>query len=55
MILNIEGEDHKLKTDMSLADLKQAFIPEGTALVMESEHNGLPYYPMQVTNHPDVV
>ena len=55
LILNIEGEDHKLKTDMTITDLKEAFIAEGTALVMQSEHNGLPYYPMQVANHPDVV
>ena len=39
---------------MTIADLKEAFIAEGTALVMESENNGLPYYPMQVANHPDV-
>ncbi len=30
------------------------FIPEGTALVLESSHNGMPYYPMQIYNNADL-
>jgi hypothetical protein len=54
IILIIEGEEHKLRTSMSIDDFKQAFVPEGSALVLESEHNGLPFYPMQVANHPSI-
>ena len=39
---------------MSINDLKEAFIPEGSAIVMQSEHNGLPYYPMEVVNSQEV-
>jgi hypothetical protein len=53
-VLNIEGEDHRLKSSMSLSDFKSTFIPVGSSLVLESSHNGLPYYPLQIVNHPDI-
>ena len=39
---------------MALNDFKNTFIPLGSALVLESTHNGLPFYPLQICNHPDV-
>jgi hypothetical protein len=40
---------------MIIEEFKSLFIPEATALVLQSSHNGLPYYPMQICNHPDII
>ena len=53
MLMTIEGEKHRLKTRMKLSEFKANFVPVGSALVMETTHNGLPYYPMQLCNHAD--
>lgn len=53
--MKIKGEPQKLKTSLPISEFIQLFIPAGYALVQESEHNGLPYYPMQFINHPDII
>ena len=55
IILNINGSDHKLKAETTINDFKQTYIPQGCALVLEHQHNGLPYYPLQIVNSNDVV
>lgn len=55
IVLKIEGEEHKLKTSLPINELKDMFIPQGISLVLESSHNSLPYYPMEIRNHPDTV
>lgn len=52
--MKIKGEAHKLKTSLPVSEFINLFVPVGHALVQESEHNGLPYYPMQFINHPDI-
>lgn len=54
IVLKIEGEDQKLKNEMTVNDFKNTFVPLGSALVLESSHNGLPFYPLQICNHPDI-
>jgi hypothetical protein len=45
--LKINGNDIKLHVKTKINDLLEKYCPEGFSLVMESTHNGLPYYPME--------
>lgn len=35
---------------MAISQFLDTFVPKGCAIVQESVHNGLPYYPMQFMN-----
>lgn len=50
IILNIDGNDEILSLDTRLNDIVDIYCGYGWALVNEAKHNGLPYYPKQISS-----
>ena len=42
IVLNIEGKDHRMRTDMLMTEFRKQFVEKDKFLILESEYNGLP-------------